>query len=311
MLHMRRSRRRAPVTRQEIALIAVTAFWGTTFLVVHTALAHSGPWFFVGVRFLSAALAALIAFRRSLRAITRREVLAGALIGLMLYAGYGLQTVGLQTITPSASAFITALYVPLVPMILWAVNHRRPRTMTLVGVGVAFAGLVLLADPFSLNVGFGTGEIVTIASTIGIAGEIILIGHFAGTVRLGTVTVIQLAVVGLLALATMPVAAEPVPTFSWAWLLPGVGLGAASAVIQLTMNWAQRTVDPTKAALIYAGEPVWGGLFGRLAGDRLPPIAILGAVLIVAGVILSELKPGTRPAQTTGDDPLPPGHEAG
>ena len=69
-----------------------------------------------------------------------------------------------------------------------------------------------------------------------------------------------------------------------------MGLGAASAVIQVAMNWAQKSVSPTRATLIYAGEPVWAGIAGRLAGERLPGIALLGAVLIVAAVIVSELK---------------------
>ncbi|MFZ2980479.1 MAG: EamA family transporter, partial [Sphingobium sp.] len=54
--------------------------------------------------------------------------------------------------------------------------------------------------------------------------------------------------------------------------------------------WAQRTVSATRATLIYAGEPVWAGIVGRLAGERLPAAALLGAVLIVAGVIVSEIR---------------------
>jgi drug/metabolite transporter (DMT)-like permease len=65
------------------------------------------------------------------------------------------------------------------------------------------------------------------------------------------------------------------------------------------MNWAQRSVSPTRATVIYAGEPVWGGIVGRIAGDRLPGPAIAGAVLIVAGVLVSELQPrrGRRPVE--------------
>jgi drug/metabolite transporter (DMT)-like permease len=133
-----------------------------------------------------------------------------------------------------------------------------------------------------------------LVSTVAIAAEIVLIGVFAGTVDLGRVTVVQLLVGGGLSLAVMPVVGEAVPPFSWVWLLAAVGLGVASCLIQLTMNWAQRSVSPTKATVIYAGEPVWGGIVGRLAGDRLPGLALVGAVLIVAGVLVSELKPRSR-----------------
>src|SRR5690606_8605477 len=78
--------------------------------------------------------------------------------------------------------------------------------------------------------------------------------------------------------------------FSWFLLCSALGLGAASAAIQVAMNWAQKSVSPTRATLIYAGEPVWAGIVGRIAGERLPAIALVGAGLIVAAVIVSELK---------------------
>ena len=87
---------------------------------------------------------------------------------------------------------------------------------------------------------------------------------------------------------------EPLPGFSWLLALSIVGLGVASAVIQLVMNWAQKSVSPTRATVIYAGEPVWGGIIGRLAGDRLPPLAILGGALIVLGMVASELRQPKR-----------------
>jgi drug/metabolite transporter (DMT)-like permease len=78
------------------------------------------------------------------------------------------------------------------------------------------------------------------------------------------------------------------------WVWAALALGAASCLIQLTMNWAQRSVSPTRATIIYAAEPVWAAIIGRIAGERLPPIAILGAVFIVAGSLVSELNPRKR-----------------
>lgn len=70
-----------------------------------------------------------------------------------------------------------------------------------------------------------------------------------------------------------------------------------SAIIQLTMNWAQQSISPTRATVIYAGEPVWAGIVGRIAGEILPSLALLGGVLIVAGVLVSELKIKRRSQQ--------------
>ncbi|MNH31185.1 EamA-like transporter family protein [compost metagenome] len=71
-----------------------------------------------------------------------------------------------------------------------------------------------------------------------------------------------------------------------------------SAVIQVAMNWAQKSVSPTRATLIYAGEPVWAGIVGRIAGERLPGVALLGGLLIVIAVVVSELKV-RRPREAT------------
>lgn len=291
---------------QEAALLVITAIWGSTFLLVHWAMEHAGPWFFVGIRFLVAGAISVVLFRRALRGIRWRDVGAGVAIGVMIYLGYGLQTVGLQTIDSSTSAFITAMYVPLVPLAQWAVFRRRPPAMAFVGAALAFVGLVLIAGPDALSLTLGTGEIMTMISTLPIAAEIILISLFAGRIDLGRITVVQLLTAGLLGLLTMPVAGERIPEFSWIWVGCAVGLGAASCIIQLTMNWAQRSVSPTRATIIYAGEPVWAAVIGRIAGERLPATALIGGALVVVGILASELKlirrrrPPERPVSPAG-----------
>ncbi|UWF78766.1 DMT family transporter [Microbacterium sp. EF45047] len=275
---------------QELALIAITAVWGCTFLLVHWAMEHSGPWFFVGIRFLLAGLISMLIFRGALRGIRWRDIGAGAAIGLMIHLGYGLQTYGLQSIESSTSAFLTALYVPMVPFAQWAVFRRRPPALAFLGAGLAFAGLVLIAGPDALRLSLGTGEIATIISTLPIVAEIILISLFANRVDLGRITIVQLLTAGVLGLATMPLVSEAPPAFSWVWLGAAVGLGAASCLIQLTMNWAQKSVSATRATIIYAGEPVWAAVVGRIAGERLPLTALLGGGLVVLGILASELR---------------------
>ncbi|MFB4352573.1 DMT family transporter [Microbacterium sp. LS_15] len=288
---------------QETALIAITAVWGSTFLLVHWAMQHSGPWFFVGLRFLVAGVISVVIFRSALRGIRWRDIGAGVAIGVMIHLGYGLQTVGLQTIDSSTSAFITAMYVPLVPLAQWAVFRRRPPVMAFVGAGLAFVGLVLIAGPDAVALSLGSGEIITMISTLPIAAEIILISLFAGRIDLGRITVVQLLTAGLLGLLTMPIVGESLPAFSWVWVGCAVGLGAASCLIQLTMNWAQKSVSPTRATIIYAGEPVWAAVIGRVAGERLPVTALLGGALVVLGILASELKPVRRRRPAVTDEP--------
>ena len=282
------------LSQQEMTLIFITVLWGATFLIVHHAMQSASPFFFVGIRFAVAALILAVVFWRSLVGITLKDLQAGILIGLSIAIGYSFQTWGMQTISSSQSAFMTALYVPLVPLLQWIVLKRPPRLMSWCGIILAFVGLLLLSGN-SGGMGMGLGEIVTLLSTVAIAGEIILISGYAGQVDTKRVTILQLAAASLFSFLFMLPAGETVSHLSPSVILSAAGLGLMSAIIQLTMNWAQQSVSPTRATVIYAGEPVWAGVAGRLAGEVLPSIALLGGALIVVGVLVSELKIRRRP----------------
>jgi len=275
----------------QFALIVITMIWGGTFLAVQYALNFSTPMFFVGCRFAVATLAIFLISMKSMRGLTFKETMAGTAIGVLIAIGYGTQTIGLQTILSSESAFLTALYVPLVPILMWVIFQKRPSLMTWVGTALAFIGLIFLTGNGFSNISFSYGQVLTLICAFAVALEIILIGYFAGKVNLRRVTVIQLAVASLLSFASMPMVGEhSIPNFSWGLLIIAVALGLASALIQFVMNWAQRMVDPTRAAIIYAGEPVWAGVIGRIAGERLTLLALLGGLLVVLGILVSELK---------------------
>ncbi len=298
------------LSKAEIVLVLITMIWGATFLLVQQAMSVSGPMFFVGLRFAAAAaIVALFSWSR-LRGLTLFELRAGSFIGFAIMLGYGLQTVGLQTIPSSQSAFITALYVPFVPLLQWLFMGKRPGLLPSLGIMLAFTGLMLLSGPNGASLDFSPGEIATLISTVAIAAEIILISSFAGRVDVRRVTVVQLVVTSVLAFAMVVPTAEALPGFSWLLLASALGLGASSAVIQLAMNWAQKSVSPTRATLIYAGEPVWAGIIGRIAGERLPALALLGGAMIVLAVIVSELKfkgkSADRPAASLNGEPTQP-----
>ncbi|WP_312981439.1 DMT family transporter [Atlantibacter sp.] len=291
-----RQRYQFSVKPQEALLILITLFWGGTFLAVQYAVTLSDPFFFVGLRFATAALAVGLLSVKSLRGLTRLELKAGVSIGMAIALGYSLQTWGLQIIPSSKSAFITAMYVPLVPLLQWLCLGRMPGLMSWIGVVLAFIGLVFLAGPDGNLLAMGQGEIITLIGAVAIAAEIILISAWAGKVDIKRVTVVQLATASLVSFMMMTPAGERVPPFSTGLLVVALGLGIFSAIIQVTMNWAQRSVSPTRATVIYTGEPVWAGIFGRMAGERLPAIALLGGACIVLGVLVSELKLRKKPA---------------
>lgn len=276
----------------QLSLLFMTLIWGGTFIVVQYALNYSTPMFFVGCRFAAAAFAVSLLYWRELRGITQKDWIAGLMIGASIAGGYGMQTIGLQSISSSESAFLTALYVPLVPILLWIIFRKAPYIMTWIGVIMAFLGLILLTGNGLNQLHFNFGQIITLIGSISIALEIIFIGYFSKHVNLARVTVLQLIFASLVSFASMPIIGEvTIPAFSWPLLLIAAGLGCASAFIQLVMNWAQRFVDPTQAAIIYAAEPVWAGIIGRIAGERLPFSALVGGMLVVLAVIVSQINP--------------------
>lgn len=279
----------------DATLVGITLLWGGTFLTVQTALQWSGPFGFVALRFGVAGLVALLLSWRLLGGLTRIELRSGILIGSVLFLSYSLQTSGLSSITSSKSAFLTALYVPLVPLMQWLLFKRYPSRWSWAGIVIAFTGLALLSDPSGLDFGFGPGEWLTLAGAAVIAFEICLISRYANACEPRRVATVQLLVVSLLATTGMLVSGEPLPQPHPGLIACVAGIGLATALIQVAMNWAQKTVPATRATIIYAMEPVWAGWIGWLAGETLTPLVITGAALVVVSVLISQW--GERQAQ--------------
>lgn len=279
----------------QLALLLITIIWGATFVVVKYGLTLSSPVLFVALRFAAAALAVTLISWKSLKGITGFELYAGAAIGLVIALGYGTQTTGLQSISSSESAFLTALYVPLVPILLWLLFAKKPHIMTWLGAALAFLGLVFLTGNGLGAISLNYGQILTLLGSIAIALEIILISYFAPKVNTRRVTVLQLIFASSFCFLIAPFLGETqLPEFHPHLIMILIGLGLASACIQLVMNWAQQMVDPSQAAIIYAGEPIWASVFARLAGERLPAMVLLGGFMVVLGIIASEWRPKRR-----------------
>jgi drug/metabolite transporter (DMT)-like permease len=273
----------------DLVLVSVTVIWGTTFLITQAGLASSGPFGFLSTRFAFAALVLTALSVPVLKGMTLRELKAGALIGASIAVGFACQTIGLQTIDSSKSAFLTALYVPVVPVLEMLVFKRRLGVASWVGVTLAFVGLVCLSNPGGASFAFGRGEIFTLLCSLAFAAQIILTGRLSPGTDVRRLAIVQLVVAAVLSFAAMGLSGEPSPTPSAQFFACALGLGAASAFIQVAMNWAQKTVSATRATVIYALEPVWAGLFGRMAGERMTGLGLTGAALILLSVLASEL----------------------
>lgn len=276
----------------EVVLLLVTVIWGATFLTTQTAMADSGPFGLLVTRFAIGSGALFIIYRRRMTGLRRSELRAGIIIGVAAFASYAFQTTGLQLIASSKSAFITAMYVPVVPLLQLAVIGVAPRLSAWIGIAVSVIGLIVLSLGEGIpGGGFGPGEWLTLGGALTAALQIVLISRWAPLADPMRLAAVQLAVVAILSLAAMTLFSEawpdPTPTF----VAASLGLGVLGTAFALgAMNWAQQTVSATRATIIYAMEPVWGGIFGALAGESMTAAILTGSSLIVLGVLISELR---------------------
>lgn len=289
--------RRSLLSRQVVAdlsLLLVTAIWGTTFVIVKEAVAVVPPLTFIALRFTLATVAMAALFGRRLRGFGWREYAAGALIGVFLFAGFVLQTLGLQLTSASTAGFITGLSVVLVPFVGYFALGQRPGTGALVGVAAATVGLALLSlgDDLSL----GPGDALVLGCAVAFALHIVAVGRFAPRIDALALTLVQLAVVCALSWPSALALERPtVPMTLEFWLvLVFVGVVATGLVFAI-QNAAQRFTSPTHTALIFTMEPVFAALFARLwLAEELGPRAAVGAVLILGGMLAADLLPDRK-----------------
>lgn len=269
----------------ELVLVLATALWGAAFLVTHIAMARVQPLPFLALRFCVAAVAVRLLTGARLARATRTEFSGGAAISVAMLAGYTLQAAALATLGSGRVAFICALYVPIVPLLQTALTGQVPRAKTWISVGLACAGMMFMAG--GSGGGFGPGEACALAAAFGIAAEILLMARYAPRVDPRRLAVVECAFVSVMALGLSLALGERLPPVAPIWLGCAIFLGAASALLQVSVNWAMRSVPATRATLIYATEPVWAAGFGAAAGERMGLGAGLGAGLILAALLVN------------------------
>lgn len=274
-----------------LLLVGVTAVWGWTFVVVQDAVAAYSVLGFLALRFVlaSAVLAPFLAPR-----MTRRTLFAGLGIGLTLALGYLFQTWGLLYTTPTNSGLITGLFVVFAPLTAWVFFKVRIPPIIVGAIILSLSGMVLLAGQ-SPSVG-RLGDVLTVVCAAGLGAHIALLSRYASEHDVGALTLAQmLSMAGLFSVMWVvspgPVTVPPAEV----WLaiaLTGLVASAGAFYVQTTV---QQRIPAARAAIILTMEPVFASLFGFwLAGDRLSPIQLVGAALILSALFVGEVVPALR-----------------
>jgi drug/metabolite transporter (DMT)-like permease len=286
--------------RAELALAGVTIMWGTTFVIVKAALADISTFLYLALRFSVAAIVLVLIYRKAVR---RAALGPGLLAGGLLFTAYVFQTLGLKLTTPSKSAFLTGLSIPLVPLASSLVYRSKPRVVEVAGILVATFGMVLMtlpaaAAPFAIS----RGDLLSFLCAVTFALHIVVIAHYSPIMGFESLAVIQIVVAAVAGLVLSPFA-EPVRFHLTAGTVVTIlvtGL-LATALAFTTMAWAQQYTSATRAALIFALEPVVAWITSYvLTGETIAFRGKVGAAAILAGILLVEMTRSGRESVTNG-----------
>jgi len=266
------------------SLVTACLIWALTFPLIKAVLPSISPLSFNALRFVLATPFVAPALRRA----RRQEWLAGGMIGIFLAAGFAVQTIGLQYTSASRSAFITALYVPLTPIVAFLGYRARPAALELAGLLLAVAGMFLLTRPDQAAGGINSGDLLTLACAVMFACQLVAVGHFARRFPLERLLAVQIAVAAAVSTLLVPLfeSVRVVPSPFLYFAIAFEVLAATVLALRLQLG-GQKELGETEAAIIFATEPLLAALASMVAlGEQLSTAQWMGGVLILAGMLV-------------------------
>ncbi len=275
-----------------LALLGVTAAWGSTFFLTKDLVQRVPVLDYLAVRFSIAAVAVLLLAPRSVRRLSSSTRRSAVILGVLYGVAQILQTAGLAHTAASVSGFITGLYVVATPVLAALLLRQRIGATTWGAVALALAGLAVLTLS-GLSVGYG--EALTFVSALLYALHIVGLSRWSTSRDAVGMTIIQLAAIAVLCwVATLPDGVRlPQTRADWAAVLYMALV--AGALAMMAQTWAQAHLPPTRAAIIMSMEPVFAAFFAvLLGGESLTARMLLGGAMVLTAMLVVELAPRRR-----------------
>ncbi|MDR3311884.1 MAG: DMT family transporter [Spirochaetaceae bacterium] len=271
-------------------MLLCAIIWGTGFAVVKKSLDIIPPLYMMAFRFTIAAAILAVIFRRNIAGADRSELRHSLILGVFLFAAYAFQTIGCQYTTAGKNAFLTAVYVILVPLIAWALGRRRPRARVFAAAALAIVGIGLLSlrDDLSMN----KGDALTLVCGFWYALHLFFIARWTQTGDSPlTLATLQIAVAALLSWLFAPLydGSFPAAAASLNAILAMGYLGVFSTALTFVLqNVAQKYVASSTAAVFLSTEAVFGALFSALfLGEVMSARMLIGGALLFAALVMA------------------------
>lgn len=285
------------MTKREIladSLLLLTALiWGCAFAVVKNALDSFPPGAIIAMRYLIAAAITGILFRRHLKKLTRGDVARGALVGLLLFGAYIVQTTGLQYTTAGKNAFLTTVYVLLVPFGCALLFHQKLQKSNLIAAVMMLVGIGLLSLD-GQGGGLNPGDILTLICGFLFAGHIIAVEQCQKKTNTYALIVLQFAFCALYAGLYNRIFERGMPLAFTPGSIGGLlYIAVFSTTIGMSLqNIGQSMAPASHAVILLSLESVFGVLFScLLLGEKVTPQMGVGFAVIFAALLFSELAP--------------------
>ncbi|KIS03533.1 DMT family transporter [Paucilactobacillus wasatchensis] len=277
-----------------LLLLATAIIWGISYLVVKQATNAQMPAGLINaIRGLIFAALAYLFFHQTINKMNRIDFRIGLVAGLLNFAGYQIQTIGLKYTTPANNAFLTAIYVAIVPFIVWVMFHHKPELKSYPVIALCVIGMMFLTNIFATGFHLKLGDLLTIVSSFFFAMQIVYFGYTATDSGPWIVAFMLGATQGVTGLIwSLLFERGSYTSINWSAAIgPIIILGVFASFGAQTMQIVgQKFTDATPAGLILMTESMFGSFFSILFGfepftDRL----LIGGFLIVVAILIMQV----------------------
>lgn len=275
-----------------MGLLLTAVIWGFAFVVVKDSLDTIPPIYMMAFRFTIASAALTLIFAKRLFHLDRALLKSGLVLGVLLFLSYAAQTIGCKYTTAGKNAFLTTVYVVIVPLLHWVINRQKTDKIHVAAAVLAIFGIGLLSLQGDFTIGIG--DLLSLLCGFGYAAHMIFIDRYTTTQDPVTLTVLQLSVSAVLSWLIAPFAdgAFPMGAFEPGAIVSMLYLGLLSTMLAfLLQNVCQKYTHPSTAAILLSMESVFGVLFAMIfLGEWLTPRMAVGCVLIFIAILLAQTR---------------------
>ena len=282
----------------ESGLLLIGILWGMGFVTVKIGLnAGMNTFYLMWLRFLGSFVLLSILFRKKIKKVSKDDLKAGVILGIIQYFGYVFQTYGAAHTTVGKNAFFTAINVIIVPYIFWILNKKRPDIFSFSASIICLIGVGIMSLDGNLSfTHLNKGDVMTIISAFFFALQVAYTGYFGRKVHPMNLVLLQMLIGGLLFAGTQFATSglrEVIPLHGETLMAIIYAVVFSTAIPMLLQIYCQRLTTATKASILMSTESMFAPIFAFFVlGEIMTLRVALGAVFILFSVVVSETKLG-------------------